>query len=230
MAKNYVIVSAVAGAILLVGVGLVLIGSRPPPERTFKGAVKDLLPKPEEIPGWTVEYQPIADTPEMKAKVTELLNYDDAVYAVYTNGSQRLSVYIAYWAPGKMSHRLVAGHTPDVCWVGAGWTKEDARSGVLLADGKGGMIQPAEMRVMSLNGHREYVVFWHLLDGRVVSYGTGWRPPWHAFWDDIWAMGIKQRQEQFFLRISSNLPLAESWETECVRLLLERFPIGRILH
>src|SRR5690606_27133761 len=40
----------------------------------------------------------------------------------YISGPLRLSVYVAYWEPAKMSSRLVAGQTPDVCWVGAGWT------------------------------------------------------------------------------------------------------------
>lgn len=108
---------------------------RPPPPRTFQGSVKDLLPPAEIVArdGWKVDYLPIADTPEAKAKVDELLNYDDAVFAVYTRGTEQVAIYLAYWAPGKMSHRLVAGHTPDVCWVGAGWRIERARSVQLSA-------------------------------------------------------------------------------------------------
>lgn len=123
--------------LLLVLVGaivLVIYGETRPLKRTFYGKVIDLVPKQEELPpGWTVEYKPIADTPEMKKAVAELLNYDDAVYAVYSNGTRHLAVYIAYWTPGKMSHRLVAGHTPDVCWVNAGWKVLEAESGVSLA-------------------------------------------------------------------------------------------------
>lgn len=135
MPRSSLILSVLAGLVLLTGLALVLLGTRPPPPRTFQGSVKDLLPDPELVAraGWKVDFQPIADTPEMKAKVDELLNYDDAVFTVYTKGSERLSVYIAYWAPGKMSHRLVAGHTPDVCWVGAGWRIVEAKSMELSA-------------------------------------------------------------------------------------------------
>lgn len=124
-----------AAFVLLFGIVLAFVGLRPPPPRTFQGSVKDLLPPAEIVArdGWKVEYLPIADTPEAKAKVDELLNYDDAVFAVYTRGTERVSIYLAYWTPGKMSHRLVAGHTPDVCWVGAGWRIERARSVQLSA-------------------------------------------------------------------------------------------------
>lgn len=117
-------------AVLLIGaVALIVYGETRPLERTFHGSVKNLLPKLEEIPGWSMQYLPIADTPEVQAKVNELLNYDDAVYAVYTKGTERVSIYIAYWTPGKMSQRLIAGHTPDVCWVGSGWKILQAESG-----------------------------------------------------------------------------------------------------
>ncbi|AOS45900.1 hypothetical protein Verru16b_02991 [Lacunisphaera limnophila] len=223
-----------AGLVLLAGLALVVVGSRPPPERTFKGNVKDLLPKPEEIPGWTVEYLPIADTPEMKAKVSELLNYDDALFAVYTKGPERLSVYIAYWAPGKMSHRLVAGHTPDVCWVRAGWdiveakTWEPALGDRKAASGplaqvldritplmqatayrrpttiKAENLPPAEYRVMHKGDRTENVAFWHILDGAAKSYGTRGSPPWHAMFTDLFSRSLDQQPEQFFIRISAD--------------------------
>jgi hypothetical protein len=223
--------------------------------------VIDLVPKQEELPpGWTVEYKPIADTPEMKKAVAELLNYDDAVYAVYSNGTRHLSVYIAYWTPGKMAQRLVAGHTPDVCWVGAGWRIVEAKSGVSLAMSRelgarsedeavsqesgarskiqgsrpeakslafnardiepviAGLIRtqsskltdnsfaslPAEARIMELNGQTEHVLFWHLIDGSIVSYKTKKQPAWYAPLTDLIYQGLDQRQEQLFVRISDS--------------------------
>lgn len=188
----------------MAGLALLVLGSRPQSERTFKGAVKDLLPTESEMSGWAVEYQPIADSPEMKKAVSELLNYDDAVFAIYTRGDMRLAVYIAYWAPGKMSHRLVAGHTPDVCWVGNGWKIAEARSGVRMSDGLGGQLQPGEERVMSQGGQTEFVIFWHLLDGQAKSYGTQDMPPWYAFITDIFDRRLNQQPEQLFIRVSSN--------------------------
>lgn len=145
---------ALAGAafVLLAGVVLAFVGMRPPPPRTFQGSVKDLLPPAEIVArdGWKVEYLPIADTPEAKAKVEELLNYDDAVFAVYTRGTERVSIYLAYWTPGKMSHRLVASHTPDVCWVGAGWRIEKAAS-VQLAPPSNQSLVPSRQSLATSN-------------------------------------------------------------------------------
>lgn len=189
--------------ILIAGVVLFFVGLRPPPPRTFHGSVKDLLPKIEEMPGWKVEYLPIADTPEVKAKVDELLNYDEGVFAVYTRGSDRVSIYIAYWAPGKMSHRLVAGHTPDVCWVNSGWRTEKAESRVQLVDDQGRPMPPCELREMIFNENRENVFFWHLANGNSISYGTQGAAPWYAFAADLFVRSLDQRPEQFFIRISS---------------------------
>lgn len=217
------------GVLLLVaGLALVVVGSRPPPPRTFHGSVKDLLPDPEFIKqaGWTVEYLPIANTPEVKAKVDEVLNYDDAVFATYTRGTARLSVYVAYWRPGKMRYRDVAGHTPDRCWVGAGWKTVAARSGVCLPDGNGGQLQPAEERTMILNGNTEHVAFWHMLDGRPMSYGITARPPPTALFTDLFKYKLNLRPEQFFVRISSNEP-GEKWKSaEVFRLVASRLPVS----
>lgn len=219
-----------AGVVLLGALVLMVVGSRPPPERTFKGQVKDLLPKPEEIPEWTVEYLPIADTPEMKKAVSEMLNYDDAVFATYTRGQERVSVYIAYWTPGKMPHRLVAGHTPDVCWTLSGWKTLEARSGVRLPDGRGGRLLPVEERSMSRDGKVEHVAFWHLLDGYPMSYGTGGLPPWHATFTDLFSKRLNQRPEQFFIRLSGNAPL-ERWPTaEVYRRLCAKLKMLQAAH
>lgn len=219
------IVLGLTGVVLFAGLGLLLVGSRPPPERTFLGSVRDLLPKPEEIPGWTVEYLPIAETPEIQAKVSEALNFDEAVFAVYERGEQRLSVYIAYWTPGKMPYRFVASHTPDVCWTLAGWKTLRASSGVRLSDGSGGMLLPVEERTMERNGNIENVVFWHLLDGQTMSYGSGGLPPWYATFTDLFARKLNQRPEQFFIRISSNTPV-EGWSAmEVYSRIVVRFPM-----
>jgi len=194
----------IGAGILVAGVVLFLVGLRPPPPRTFQGSVKDLLPKIEEMPGWNVEYLPIADTPEMQAKVDEELNYDDAVFAVYTRGAERVSIYIAYWSPGRMPSRLVASHTPDVCWVESGWRIESANSDFRITSDHGTQLPPCEMREMSLRDHRECVAFWHIANNEFISYRTYGPPPWYAFLSDIRSRKFTQRPEQFFVRVSSS--------------------------
>ena len=87
---------------------------------------------------------------------------------------------------------------------------------------------PMEYRVFQLSGQTEYVVFCQVVGGRALSYGTGGLPPWYGFLSDLWARGFRQREEQFFLRISSNRPLAEFKEAKPVTILLARF--GKILN
>lgn len=210
MSARHRFVIGLVGMTLMSGVMAAVWLKQAPATATFHGSLKLLLPTEAELPTWTVTYLPIAETPEMKAKVAEDLNYDDAVFAVYTNGASRLSVYIAYWTPGKMPYRIIAGHTPDVCWVGNGWACSDSRSNVKLADGTGGALPDAEQRTMLLNGHTEHVVFWHLLDGMPMSYGTQGLPPWTAMFSDVFTRQLHQRPEQVFIRISSPIP-PERW-------------------
>jgi hypothetical protein len=210
------------GVVLLVAIGLVIYGSSRVPEPTFSGKLVDLLPPPPT--GWTLTKKEIADTPEMKEAVGELLNYDDGVFVDYTNGSERLSVYIAYWKPGKMSHRLVAGHTPDVCWVGNGWKKESSETVTGLTAGNGAEIVPAEGRLFTVNGQAEYVWFWHLVGQEAKSYASDYAPPWYAPLKDLFEKGLQQRQEQFFIRLSSGDPMTSTGLQPVLPSLLGRLP------
>jgi hypothetical protein len=110
----------VASAMLVIAIALVTYTAlRPLPPPTLTQPLTSVIP--DQIPGWVVKDLPIAETEEMKKAVDEILNYDDAVYRNYNQGQTTISVYVAYWKPGKMSPRLIAAHTPDVCWVNNGW-------------------------------------------------------------------------------------------------------------
>lgn len=205
--------------VVLIAATLILLRGHSAMEAKFTGKISDLFPSERELIGWVVIDAPIADTPEMKRRVNEVLNYDDAGYRIYTKGNQRISVYLAYWHPGKMLVRSVAHHTPDVCWTLAGWqcTQRDTITGVRLTD-----IDHAEHRIFRRGDQIEHVVFWHLAGGEVVSYNTGWMPPWHATITDTFKWGLEQKQEQIFLRISSNQPLADFWDTDVVQIVVSK--------
>ncbi len=131
----------------------------------------------------------------------------------------RGSFYAAYWQPGKMSHRLVASHTPDVCWVGGGW--RCVIRGTESLSGPQGSLE-VQHRVFEQGGRVEHVMFCHLVGGRELSYRTGQEPPWHAVFTDIFKHGTRQREEQLFLRISSNRPVREFKESAPVELFVQR--------
>ena len=191
-----------APLLILCAIGLIVVGARQTPERRFLGELKDLLPPPPS--GWTMKEKAIAETPEMQKAVGEILNFDDGIFVDYLGpGGERLSVYLAYWAPGRMSHRLVATHTPDVCWVAGGWYKQQAGdTSAELPD-----IPVGEARIFTAQGSPEHVWFWHLVGRESKRYGTGKSPPWHAAITDILRKGLNQREEQLFIRLSSDRPL-----------------------
>jgi hypothetical protein len=214
----------IAACLLLVAIALVIYGSTTIPAPRFTGRVADLLPPAPS--GWALKEKPIADSEELKQAVGELLNYDDGVFVDYTNAvGDRLSVYIAYWTPGKMSHRLVAGHTPDVCWVGAGWQKiQQSRMEEFRMQVSKKLIPAGESRTFTANSKPEYVWYWHLVGETSVSYGTGKQPPWYAAISDVFKKGLNQREEQFFIRLSSDRPLPSFMNGEVLPTLLDQIP------
>lgn len=208
-----------APVLLLFAVGLVTYGSKHKPERRFMMPLADILPEPTH--GWTLREKPIADSAEMKEAVGELLNFDDGIFYDYFSPSgERLSVYIAYWSPGRMSHRLVAGHTPDVCWGMGGWKKthEGTTASSLPS------LPTGEARTFEAKDTPEYVWYWHLVGAESKRYGTGYSPQWYAPVTDLFRKGLNQREEQFFIRISSNKPLDTFLSNSPLPDLLSRIP------
>lgn len=134
----------------------------------------------------------------------------------------RGSIYAAYWGFGKMPHRQVAAHTPDVCWVSQGW--ECIASGLeslpMSVDMK--RTFPMEQRAFRLNVQTEHVVFCHLVGSRrYVGVVNG--PIWTRFFADIVRDRLEQRKEQLFLRISSNRRFAELKDLPSIKVLTQRF-------
>lgn len=220
---------ATVGCIGLLFIALVLIvyGTANIPDPRFKRQLRDLLPKATS--DWTIKEKPIADSEELKQAVGELLNFDDGVFVDYlSNSGERVSVYIAYWTPGKMSHRLVATHTPDVCWVGAGWQKLNSARLPEQTTADGTKIPAGESRIFIANGSYEHVWFWHIVGSESKSYGTGSAPPWHAALTDLFRKGLNQREEQFFIRISSPKPLEQTTLDSYLTTIFESIPLENL--
>jgi hypothetical protein len=199
--------------LLLLAAAAFQVMSRPPEAARMHlaraGKLSDLLPA--NLGVGTTKDEPIAATDEMKKAVGELLNYDDAVFRIYQMSGYRISVYAAWWAPGKMSPRLVAGHTPDVCWPEAGWERDRKDEAIEGASSLPRSFLEGERRVFRLHGKPEYVVFWHKVGGELRSYGNGYAPPWWAFLDEMRRDGLNLRKEQFFVRVSSDVSLDSIW-------------------
>lgn len=175
---------------------------------------------PQTVTGWTSEELPLAQTPQVQTAAFNRLNFNDYFSRIYQRGQTRLTVYIAYWEPLQMPVRQVGSHTPDVCWVLNGWECDAIRNDVFLPF-RGSVLKSAEMREFLYNGSREYVAYWHLINGKVfkAQNRVGMWDRWNMLTDQL-RFGLNQKPEQFFVRISSNRPLESIWHDAGVQELL----------
>ena len=194
--------SAVLGAAVTFGI---LTATRSIPASTLLIPLADLLPR--EVSGWTVRDQPIAESEEMKKAIGEILNYDDAVFRIYTQGTTSVSIYIAYWKPGKMSHRLISAHSPDNCWINAGWERS-YRAFSVAPPKPFHNLRKMEIGTYFTKTDTQNVIFWHVSNNKTIKYYGDRLAPWWSAATDIFKTGFNQRGEQYFIRISSNAPLS----------------------
>jgi exosortase/archaeosortase family protein len=122
-------------------------------------------------------------------------------------GPIEIIIYVAYWRPGQAPVSLVASHTPDACWPGSGWVSVPLREPrvELVIDGR--TVPAAEHRLFEAEYRPQHVWFWHLYDGRPLSY----RDPYSAIelLRMAWRYGFRRSGDQLFVRLSSNRTWAE---------------------
>ena len=165
---------------------------------------------PNRLPGWDAREVPLGPTEFLSKEVEKILNYDEVLNREFVRGARRFNIYIAYWGPGKMPTRLVASHTPDRCWTENGWRCLAMKSKqAKLFDGPG--LKPAEWRLFEPpeNGTPTYVLYWHLVEGRLYDYGERFNDvpdPW-LWWKDAVQQALHGSREQYFIRLTSNDPL-----------------------
>jgi hypothetical protein len=145
---------------------------------------------------------------EFVSKVAEkTLNYDEVIYREYRRADAFFTVYVAYWGAGKMPAQLVASHTPDRCWTENGWRCLEMKfRQPFVVDGQA--LQPAEWRLFEPpnGGKPTYVLFWHLVAGRVYDYGDRFSsvPDPLRWCKDAVQQAFLGNREQYFIRIASS--------------------------
>lgn len=163
---------------------------------------------PRVVPGWEVRDIPIAESEEMKKAVNELLNYETAVFREYKRESRVLQLYAAYWPPKKFHPRLIAIHTPDVCWVGNGWLMSRPDYGYKVPT-VGPSLHHAQYRLFEAHGAHLNVIYWHVIDGHLSGYAEGVYSRSNNFFEDLISSLKNGAGEQFFIRLSSPQPWSE---------------------
>lgn len=196
-----------AAAALLGGLSLrVYFALVPPPEPTLDDLLSNIVP--EELSGWKIIDQDMAESPESSERISDFLNFDDALFRIFKKGDAFVGLYIAYWLPGKASYRWAGAHTPDTCWVQNGWTRLD-RKYCIPFQNEETPFQPAEFGIYEKDGSTQNVYFWHLVGGEAFGYEQEGGHNIFAALLDIKKHGLNLRDEQFFIRLSSNKKIEE---------------------
>ena len=208
-----------AAAALLGGLSLrVYFALVPPPEPTLDELLSDIVPK--QLNGWKITDQDMAESPESSERISDFLNFDDALFRIFKNGDTFVGLYIAYWLPGKASYRWAGAHTPDTCWVQNGWTRQDRKYRIPFQNEET-LFQPAEFGIYEKDGSAQNVYFWHLVGGEAFGYEQEGGHNIFAALLDITKHGLNLRDEQFFIRLSSNKKLDELKKIEGYKQILD---------
>jgi exosortase/archaeosortase family protein len=184
------------------------------------GPPPDLLAiLPDSAPGWQVA------TSTDLYRFRDILQTDLLAQRIYRRGfgtdATEIILYLAYWRPGQAPVSLVASHTPDACWPGAGWTPQ----AMPAAAGPDGPPSGAEGRLFTSAGFPQYVWFWHLYAGRPIAYQDPYSL--RKLLGIAWRYGFRHNGDQLFVRLSSNRPWPDIAGQQPVRQFLTRLqPLG----
>ena len=201
------------GGVMLAGLLALVLAAEfsPPRPRGFTGDLNQVLP---EVAGWVRRDIPIAGTSAAMASAQGILNYSQAKQILYTKGGTQVLVYVAYWEPGKVSVVDAGSHNPDSCWVNNGCVRTERIYSVPGRAGERELLPYESGQYIVPNGGKQNVAFWHLVNGEPNRYEeqeAGWRngllgrlERLPLVWKDIRTYGLNQKNEQMFVRISSN--------------------------
>ncbi len=208
-----------AAVTLVAGLGLrAYFAFVPPPEATLEELLSDIVPS--DLNGWSIKDLDMAESPESSARISDFLNFDDALFRIFQKDDTFVGLYIAYWTPGKASYRWAGAHTPDTCWVQNGWTRLDREYSIPF-NNKEAVFQPAEFGVYEKDGSAQNVYFWHLVGGESFGYEQQGGHNIFAALLDIKKYGLNLRNEQFFIRLSSNKKVDELKKIEGFNAILD---------
>jgi hypothetical protein len=179
---------------------------------------------PASFEGWVIKDIPIASSEEMKKAVGELLNYSNAVFREYRKDDIVLGVYVAYWEPRKFHPRLIAQHVPDACWVGNGWIMSKPNYNFQVTFTDGAAAWPAQYRLFDqpYTGH-QHVIYWHIVNGKLSGFAQGPTSRSDSIFNSLGSDLMSNAGEQFFIRISSNVPFDELEKSPVFLAVLDTF-------
>lgn len=211
----------VCGALLIAAVcAAILLRPRESGERPLPDFKTHLASNLED---WTWEDRPPSDSEAVLDAIEDMLDYDESLYRVYQNGDTIVTLWAAYWSPGKTDMKSVVSHQPEICWVAGGWEVKESRENVEL-EIPGLELKSGRYRLMSKNERSDtHIVFWHLIGGnsiklsaKSVNLGRNLQ-----IVQQLGIRGLRDRSEQYFFRITSNRPFEDLDSDPDFRRILE---------
>ncbi|MCH8475778.1 MAG: hypothetical protein LAT55_11195 [Opitutales bacterium] len=187
---------------------------------------------PTEVQGWEARDLPLGPNEFASDRAERILKFDEFLYREFTRGDIEFAVYIAHWGRGRMPIRDVNTHNPDRCWTENGWACTDMVFNKDL-ELMGKSFQPGEWRIFEdVEGREIYVMFWHLVEGEVYDFGERFNAiPHPSRWvRDVFYQAFRGSPEQYFIRITANVPLEEIWYEDPVLQVMDglyRLGVGR---
>jgi hypothetical protein len=110
--------------------------------------------------------------------------------------------------------------------VGVGWKRTAANFGY-RHDFEGRSLAPAQYREFDAPGDHEYVLYWHIVNGRTVFYSGDGPPSQLTTIKSLFRHGMSHKGEQYFIRISSKTPFDQLWQEEGFQAIMELVaPLG----
>lgn len=138
------------------------LGTRPPALR------QALRPRPA-IPGYTFEPRPVG------AAAIEILATTNLFNGAFRRGDESFAVFAADWRAETAREMSVVQHTPDICWVGAGFRVLEMGQPRAVTIPISGTPVPFECRVFQAPGQGaappEMTVWTTLVGGRFLEEG-----------------------------------------------------------
>jgi len=166
---------------------------------------------PTTLTGWSSRSVPLGPTEAEGGAVEQILRFDDVYFREFASPLGTVTVYVAYWNPGKMPVQLVASHTPDRCWVEGGWASAQQRHENRIRS-RAENLRPGEWRIFTApNQQRLHVQFWQLVgrDNYDFWEKTNQVPSAWRWWREASKQIFRSPEEQYFFRLTSVRPFEE---------------------
>lgn len=157
------------------------------------------------IDGWKVSGQ----TP-LEKEIVEALQLDDYVFSSFTDGREKVHLYIGYYVTTK---KVGAAHDPLVCFPGQGWVLTDKSKGELKLDEGGETVVSYSSMIAQRGRDKELLVYWFQSYGKTSA---------DTFNQKLRSLSAKLRrggEDNAFVRVS--IPMGDRPPAESKKVALE---------